>query len=1065
MSGQGPIIGNARPGKPGSAENVTIRFLADFCREHLLDEKILIVPSFSAGRQIGDALAGAGESWANLRLVTLPTLAHERAALDLAGQNKTHLTEMELVVQVDIIFRNFKARGVLEYFDRLAATPGVARALFRAIQELRFSGISSRNLGPRNLCVEAKGRDLVRILEAYEGVLVASGGIDLPGLFSSALAGIASRNPAAAPPERNADRNDAAWYLFLETRSLTRLEKEFLEAEAADKLVPVPRDSVHGLMPPRLFRSSPKGPAPSAEPAASDALRLPWLFDPASAPPPVGDRSVSLFRAVGRANECREILRRIVAEGVRYDSVEVIHPPGADYPAIFHVLSRRTGLPVTFSDGIAFSFTRPGRLFFGLIDWIENEFPVWDLCRLIEAGDLVVPAAGQEAPPPAGTVSRHLKGAAIGWGRERYGERLEALKSRFQTELAGVRPCDADDTTAARTESLERSLHEVETLSKVTKDLLAVFPGPSPLETVDFPDLCLRLADAVEKYLPGNAERRENSGIDGLALSLVLEALRQTAGAGRIGICEGIALPDALERLRTMGASITVGASSPLPGHLHLANYQSGGTSGRPLTFVVGLDEATFPGRGLQDPVLLDTEREAISPSLPTTADALRERLHAMAALLSSLRGRVIFSYPSYDIIEERACFPSSLILQVHRLVCGDAGLDYGDLEASLSEAAGFSPDSPQKTVDEMDWWLGRLVREGRLLDGRIPVRQNFPDLLAGVTAADKRSSPAPSAYDGIVTIDPARHDPVANHELSLSASRLELLARCPYGYFLKYILGVEAPKELERDPSRWLDPLERGSALHEILCEFMKGVTKRKERVDCARHSPFMDEIAARIISRWKADVPPPSERVFEKERRDMGKALEIFLNIEEKRPPEIEPQEFEKPFDGVLMNLGRGRSFALCGFIDRIDRTGPGMYKIVDYKTGSYASYEDLIQFGRGRIIQHALYAVAAEEILRREGKDRAPHVVESGYYFPTRKGEGREIMVRNFDRAGLTALLNDLMALISNGYFLAGPDAKCDFCDYAPVCGGRPDETKRKIGMNPRVQAAYDKLNAYD
>ena len=43
--------------------NAAIRFLAGFCREHPLDEKIFIVPSFIVGRQIGEALARAAGSW------------------------------------------------------------------------------------------------------------------------------------------------------------------------------------------------------------------------------------------------------------------------------------------------------------------------------------------------------------------------------------------------------------------------------------------------------------------------------------------------------------------------------------------------------------------------------------------------------------------------------------------------------------------------------------------------------------------------------------------------------------------------------------------------------------------------------------------------------------------------------------------------------------------------------------------------------------------------------------------------------------------------------------------
>ena len=55
--------------------NATIGFLAGFCRDHPLDEKIFVCPSFVAGRQIGEALARESGSWINLRFVTPWTLA------------------------------------------------------------------------------------------------------------------------------------------------------------------------------------------------------------------------------------------------------------------------------------------------------------------------------------------------------------------------------------------------------------------------------------------------------------------------------------------------------------------------------------------------------------------------------------------------------------------------------------------------------------------------------------------------------------------------------------------------------------------------------------------------------------------------------------------------------------------------------------------------------------------------------------------------------------------------------------------------------------------------------
>jgi hypothetical protein len=102
----------------------------------------------------------------------------------------------------------------------------------------------------------------------------------------------------------------------------------------------------------------------------------------------------------------------------------------------------------------------------------------------------------------------------------------------------------------------------------------------------------------------------------------------------------------------------------------------------------------------------------------------------------------------------------------------------------------------------------------------------------------------------------------------------------------------------------------------------------------------------------------------------------------------------------------------------------------------------------------------------------------------------------------------LLNDLLSLLGEGLFIAGPEAKCKFCDYAPVCvsggpdgvmgkkkilrqirdliaegcavvgtrtgrgdidtaaacGGRGDAAKRRIEASLRVFEAYDKLGEY-
>jgi len=1028
--------------KPGTP-NAMIRFLAGFCREHPLDEKIFIVPSFIVGRQIGEALAREAGSWINLRFVTAWTLAGEileRGAEAGAGRPMTSLAELALT---DRLFRELHAAGELEYFGRAGVSLGLANALYRAIRDLRLAGLKSADVRPERFLVERKGRELALLVGRYELALEEDGLLDSAAFLAAAV--------------REAERTSfaPAWTLCPTDARLSRLERDLVRAAAGNRLVLVPGDPVFGLERPRqCWPASALGEAPEAE-------RLSWLFAPREAPDAGKAGRIEIFRALGPANECREVLRRLYFEKVPFDQAEVLAPPGAAHATIFHLLSARTRLPVTFGEGVPVSFTSPGRLLFGLLDWLENDFSSVHFCRLLENGDLVLPAGPSGIPLAARTACRHLRSAMIGWGRERYRGRLEALRDARKADLglkesgSGEEEGEVDE---ARRAALSTAIAEIDALAAAVGRVLAAFPDEAAPGAYDVEALCGALSGFIRDPLGADTE------IDRKARDVLLDRLTVVRQESRF---PALPLKEALDLIRSAGASLRVGASPPLPGHLHVAGFSTGGHSGRPMTFVVGLDEATFPGRGLQDPVLLDEERAALSDDLPTAADALRANLFGLAAALASVRGRVVFSYPSFDVVEGRESFPSSVVLQAFRLIRKEPDLDYAALDRELPASAGFLPGGAGRSFDEIDWWLERLAGNDPAPDGPGSVVANFADLAEGLSAATARAGEKLTAYEGIIDVGPVRGevDPVAGGKAVMSASRLELLARCPFAYFLRYVLKVEAPEEVEFDRSRWLDPLQRGSLIHEILCEFMTRIGEKGEEVAADRHAGLMDEVSGRALARMKEEIPPPSEAIYESEQQNIRDSLSIFMTVEENLEEKGEPIEFELEIVRQRIDLGGDRSFLLRGFIDRVDRMSEDTYRILDYKTGNPSDYEELVEFGRGRMIQHALYAVALEQMLSgKPGRGRA-RVTRSGYLFPSRRGEGLDRIIKDFDRGRLTSLLNDLLALIHQGYFIAGPAAKCKFCDYAPVCG--PDAPKgsgRKREGSPEIFEAYDKLDEY-
>jgi len=1034
----------------------------------------------------------------NLRFMTLSALAQDVAGLEISRRKLRRSTGSVALFVVERIFRELQEEGKFKYFGELEVSSGLIRAFLRSVLDLRLAGMKAENLDESQFINADKGKEISLTLGRYEEELARLEMIDQAGVYELAMEELEKKGAG-----------ESAHYLCFQDHPLAGLEKTFLDKLAGDRLEFVPQGPVYGLARPQRLWNTERGHTEKEQRTfvkkeqasfsntkntkkeqatfseknsnsdlspASDVERMAWVFAPGEAPPPLKDDSIAMFRAVGPTNECREILRRLLASKTALDEVEVIHPSGCAYPSIFYVLSAKAGLHVTYGEGVPLNFTAPGRAFHGIVNWMERDFLAIDLCRMIEGHTLTLSRKkGEERPSPV-KISRYLRSAMIGWGRERYLDRLRSLRQSIENRM--TLPEDEEDGKDRA--KMEESIRDIKWLERVMRQILDFFPEEDEKGLLDLGELCAGVSGFLRKFA------RVQIDLDGEALGILTGKLEEASQVADSKVSKN----EALSWLRNLGEGLSVGASGPLPGHIHLSSYDGGGYSGRPMTFIVGLDQGTFPGSGRQDPILLDEEREAISPDLLTSSEALRERLYDMARLLSSLRGKVVFSYSAYDTIEDRPSFPSSLLLQVRRLMEGDPGIDYSALGDYLPEPSGFLPEKWDKAIDEIDWWLSRLKLDGRLRDGTESIFNNFPDLDQGVRAVESRREQVLSCFDGLIDVAADEFNPVENRNIVMSASRLEQLATCPYGYFLSYVLGIRKPEEVEYDQSRWLDARQRGSLLHSVFCSFMKEMRKREEVVDPEKHLPVIEGIAEQMVAKTREEIPPPSEGIFEREKRELMEALGIFLRAERERELEVNPVLFEA-FFGLSEEIRKGEekggrkekaegmeepaeirldadhSFHLKGRIDRIDRIRDNLYRIIDYKTGVVSSqYDSLDYFGRGKVLQHVLYSLAAEQIIVKLGLEDTPEVVESGYYFPTRRGEGREVLVGRFDRQRLRELLWELLGVLSEGNFVVNPDASCDYCDFEPICPAEaPKKAKRKKEVDASAFSLFDRLKEYD
>jgi ATP-dependent helicase/nuclease subunit B len=206
-------------------------------------------------------------------------------------------------------------------------------------------------------------------------------------------------------------------------------------------------------------------------------------------------------------------------------------------------------------------------------------------------------------------------------------------------------------------------------------------------------------------------------------------------------------------------------------------------------------------------------------------------------------------------------------------------GADYTELAAAPPDAAWLSAGA-HAALDETEWGLSELTPGGGAAGGSAAaaVAALYPHLQEGRRAEEARASDAFTKYDGWIRSGAPELDPRGAGDPQ-SASRLQLLAACPFRYFVRYVLGVQAPDSTERDRMQW-STLMAGSPRG--VPALLRGDLRARREARRSRHAELIVEIADAQIGVWREKVPPRSELV----RGAAGGAavrLRAFLRLEE--------------------------------------------------------------------------------------------------------------------------------------------------------------------------------------
>ena len=288
------------------------------------------------------------------------------------------------------------------------------------------------------------------------------------------------------------------------------------------------------------------------------------------------------------------------------------------------------------------------------------------------------------------------------------------------------------------------------------------------------------------------------------------------------------ALPEALRFVRERVQSLTVAPERPRPGHLYACSLSQSGYAGRAHLFIVGLEEGRVFAGSTEDPVLLDEERARISEDLKRSTDRIDEAVYGVLSRLAVSGAHATFSYSCRDTREFRETFASWLMLQAYRLQQGNEALSYQEMKKALGEPKSAVPADRDAGLSASAWWLRSIAGTGE--DGASAVDAAFPNVARGRLAEGQRDGATFTEFDGYVPQAGPALDPCAPGNV-YSVTELEKAAECPFRFFLKRGLGLRPVDERERDRDVWLDPLTRGSELHDVYAALLRKVRDEKRR------------------------------------------------------------------------------------------------------------------------------------------------------------------------------------------------------------------------------------------
>lgn len=974
----------------------------------------VIVPSNYVGVATRRLLAGHG-GLIGITFLTTYRLAELLGAASLAAEDRRPVSNPVLLVAVQEELH--RDAGV---FAAVAGHPATEEALVTAHKQLA-------DLSPATLeklaTTSAQARSVVDLHRRVKQRLAAW--YDEADLLVAASAELGRDHPVAA---------GLGHVVVFLPQELSQRAAGLLAALARDAPVTVlagltgQEDADAGVLRSLAWLGWP-GPlaAPDAPAASTPGVSVPL-------------RVVSASDADEEARAAVQVVVEAARAGTPLERIAVVHPGGEHAAALVHHHLGAAELPWNGASPDRLSGSVVGRTLLHLLALAGGAAPLrHDVFAVLAGAPVRRPGGG--LVPSVAWERRSREAGLVGTSRDEWQARLAELAAAKE-EAAEARRAEDMEAAARR---LRREAEQALELRDFVVGLLDRLDGIAALTRWE--DLAEAISRLVDDYLGGERVRAAWPATERELAEQVEAAVE------RLGRLDAVAPGATLERFaRSLALELDAGlgrrgrfGDGVLVGPLAMALGLD-----LDVVVVIGLAEGLLPTRPREDPLLPDRDRQAVAPELPVAADRQgREHRQFLAAVAAA--PTVVLTYPRGDLHRTTEHVASRWLLEL-------VGARYGKRWWSAELLAA---DEPWLTHEASFAAAVRAEHAG----ARAPATEQMARLarvaagggLPGDTAYERaqrllaaRSSPAFGPYDGNLGGAEVR-SPAAEGQL-VSPTRLETWANCPYAYFVRYLLGVEAVENPEAVTS--ISRLEQGSLVHAVLERYVaerleQGTAGGPEDLDALRRHI---ELAFGQAERRGVTGRPLLWRL---QRADLQDHLEAFAQADACRcaSDALEPVAAELRFgfdDGATeVQVSPDRTLRFRGSIDRVDRCATdGHLVVTDYKYSSNRKYKEVAAANptaSGTLLQLPAYALTARARL---DEGRLPLSVTARYAFVRPDGDKPPPPVTlDVDDAVLDAWVGALAVIvdgIEQGHFPARPGEDLSrFTGYVSCPACDPDD----------------------